>query len=77
MNLLRGCLVDLSDLEGPLMELSQALEDTNAHFISLQRNLKGLEQNVFQLIGDTSLSAFAIKSRVSGRVKGEDGTGVG
>jgi len=65
MNLLRGCLVDFSELEGPLMELSQALVEMNEHFLPIQRRIKDLEQNVFNLVGDTSLNVFTIKPRVS------------
>ena len=66
LNLLRGCLVDLSDLEDPLSSFSQALMDINQHVAEtdILNRLVGFEQSLFELIGSTSLAAFSIKAKV-------------
>ena len=66
INMLRGCLVDVSDLEQPVTSLSQALGGMNEHFADLDFNqqLVSFEQYIFDLIGSTSNRAFNIRNQV-------------
>lgn len=67
INLLRGCMVDLSDIQEPLTTLSESLVELNNQISSnnFYNRLVTLEHNIFTLIGRTATSVFNIRQRVS------------
>jgi len=67
VNLLRGCLVDLADMEQPVLALSQALADMNEYFanVDFHQRLISFEQFIFDFIGSTALKAPSIANDVS------------
>lgn len=67
LNILRGCLLDLSDLVEPILSFSQvfvAMKDHISEF-SFFGQVELLESHVFTMIGSTSDYSFRISHEVS------------